>query len=572
MQRHRVKSWSFLTAALTGVPLVWGSNAAAVDITRLVGELQPSSPTLPSEFSQLRSFSKIAGNANGGYVLRVHTGSSFGDNYGMNPAIAESFLIGSSVPVSSEPFFQQFKREDAARWLNNDPADDPPGVVVGGTTYYFTEFSSVDIDNAGNLAYGASLDDTPGDDILDFSDRISSIWFNDTLIAMEGGAISDPSLAGSTYLGTNIVGMGEAGGLVFRGTYDTPSGTGYALFRQDGTAFFRSGDAIGNTGTTIEFGSFAISNSAVSQDGLHVIASVDGDDGVDYLTVDGSAVTLLNSGQTYIPDNPIGLENGARTATEQLPDNFNSPAVGAGGNWGFTGFTDDPVGDPDGDFDSVAMINGYVTFRETDVVNDENGSPITLDSAGDQVLFNNDGDVLMVWNNALILNGTVIATEGTNIVNDPFNADLRLLQPGGSISERDANGDVVIYFEGRNDTPGPFQNADTIFTLTTAFDTGAVLGDMDVNGTVDLDDVVAFVTALESRYAYTGMYGSAVEARGDINGDGLFNLSDVEPFAALVGVPASSLLAAVPEPGVLAAMLGLLPMMAGRGRGRAGAN
>ncbi|MEM7627206.1 MAG: PEP-CTERM sorting domain-containing protein [Planctomycetota bacterium] len=98
-------------------------------------------------------------------------------------------------------------------------------------------------------------------------------------------------------------------------------------------------------------------------------------------------------------------------------------------------------------------------------------------------------------------------------------------------------------------------------------------GDMNFDDTVDLDDVLAFITALEDPALYWEGYGLDPVLKGDLNGDGLFNFSDVEPFVAELGLTdpaAQGLLNLVPEPttaGLLAAgWAGLLV----RGRRRRG--
>ncbi|MEM9419660.1 MAG: hypothetical protein AAGA25_11515 [Planctomycetota bacterium] len=559
MKRIGTKRLSLVLVTLATLGV---TDRSVCQVTRVVAE---ADFVAGSQYFLIGSTSGPAGNANGGFATRLQVGSSFGDNYGSRPAEAESYLVSSILPPSSSPFFQVEKIEDQARLLNSNPSDDPPGTIVDGITYYFTQFGNVAIDNAGNLAYHAEIDDTPGSDILDYSDRIDSIWFNDTLIAREGGATTDASISGSTYTSTFLVGMGEAGGLVYRGGYTGGGFSGAALFDQSGQAFFKSGDAIGNTSTTVANSTSAFSNSAVSQDGMHTVAFTTGANGTRYLVVDGDAVTL-RTGETYVPGALIGVDNGARTATEELPTSFNSPAVGAGGYWGFTGFTDD-VADPDGDFDSVAMINGYATFRELDTIKDQSGNDIVIDGAADQVAFNSDGDVLVVWNNAVILNGTVVATVGTDITND--SADLRLFQSRASVSDRDGDGDVQIYFVGRNDSNvGGTQSNDTIYTMNTAFDTGAILGDMDINGVLDMEDICAFAIAYLDTFEYAGVYGSAAEARGDFTGDGIVDFADISGFAALLGVDDDEVLAKIPEPASAALLLTLGGLIARRTRTR----
>ncbi len=75
-----------------------------------------------------------------------------------------------------------------------------------------------------------------------------------------------------------------------------------------------------------------------------------------------------------------------------------------------------------------------------------------------------------------------------------------------------------------------------------------LLGDMNLDGTIDTADVAPFVLALTDREAYIDQYGIDPRLVGDINGDGVFDTGDVAAFVQLlVGGSAGS--AAAPEPG-----------------------
>ncbi|MEL7088996.1 MAG: hypothetical protein AAGL98_11245, partial [Planctomycetota bacterium] len=84
-------------------------------------------------------------------------------------------------------------------------------------------------------------------------------------------------------------------------------------------------------------------------------------------------------------------------------------------------------------------------------------------------------------------------------------------------------------------------------------------GDLDDDGQLTLDDVNAFVLALEDPAAYAASVGLAPTAMADFNNDGLFNLADVEGFAAQLdaaNLPGSQTLAAlVPEPTVFGGLV-----------------
>ncbi|MBX3395881.1 MAG: dockerin type I repeat-containing protein [Phycisphaerae bacterium] len=62
-----------------------------------------------------------------------------------------------------------------------------------------------------------------------------------------------------------------------------------------------------------------------------------------------------------------------------------------------------------------------------------------------------------------------------------------------------------------------------------------ILGDMDLSGTLDINDVNDFVMALIDPEAYmTGHGGESGLARGDINGDQVLDALDIQPFVELL--------------------------------------
>ncbi len=89
------------------------------------------------------------------------------------------------------------------------------------------------------------------------------------------------------------------------------------------------------------------------------------------------------------------------------------------------------------------------------------------------------------------------------------------------------------------------------------------LGDLDVNGLLDAFDADEFELALAEPDAYSAAYpGVDVSILGDINGDGVLDAFDVVHFEALLANGG----AGVPEPGVLALLMGAGVLVAGAGR------
>lgn len=97
-------------------------------------------------------------------------------------------------------------------------------------------------------------------------------------------------------------------------------------------------------------------------------------------------------------------------------------------------------------------------------------------------------------------------------------------------------------------------------------------GDMNGDGLVNLDDLNPFVEALTDRAAYDlHDYGVDADLLGDVNGDGAFNLGDVGAFRALLASASSGAAESVPEPtallmSIVAAGLTLIGRRGKRGR------
>ena len=106
---------------------------------------------------------------------------------------------------------------------------------------------------------------------------------------------------------------------------------------------------------------------------------------------------------------------------------------------------------------------------------------------------------------------------------------------------------------------GPASPLNPTHLSLTAFELALLLGDMNLDGTVDTADVAPFVLALTNPQGYMAQFGvdeATMTALGDINQDGAFDTADVAPFVQLLvgGGPQS-----VPEPGSLALLsLGVL--------------
>ncbi|MEM7625459.1 MAG: Type 1 glutamine amidotransferase-like domain-containing protein [Planctomycetota bacterium] len=125
-------------------------------------------------------------------------------------------------------------------------------------------------------------------------------------------------------------------------------------------------------------------------------------------------------------------------------------------------------------------------------------------------------------------------------------------------------GDVFDFttFTAADGVGGPFSYnvVNGVLSVGPAIDPPSPLaGDMNTDGTVDLNDVLAFVAALEDPAGYAATFGRPAAEHGDLNGDGIFNLNDARPFAELFDDASTPRVLAqiIPEPATVGWLAGL---------------
>jgi hypothetical protein len=85
--------------------------------------------------------------------------------------------------------------------------------------------------------------------------------------------------------------------------------------------------------------------------------------------------------------------------------------------------------------------------------------------------------------------------------------------------------------------------------ITVATGGGPLIGDMDIDGDVDFDDIAGFVLGLNDPAAYQAMFGSPPVTHGDTDMNGSFDFDDITGFVSLLGAtPVVDSAHAVPEP------------------------
>lgn len=123
------------------------------------------------------------------------------------------------------------------------------------------------------------------------------------------------------------------------------------------------------------------------------------------------------------------------------------------------------------------------------------------------------------------------------------------------------------FFAGPNDVY--FVSLSTTGLVERTFTLGQMLGDMDLDGDVDFDDVAAFVLGLRSSAEYEDVYGVPPVTRGDLDGSGRFDFDDIDEFVALLRRASQRAAGQIPEPAA-ARLAALAIVLCGTCRSRRG--
>jgi hypothetical protein len=93
---------------------------------------------------------------------------------------------------------------------------------------------------------------------------------------------------------------------------------------------------------------------------------------------------------------------------------------------------------------------------------------------------------------------------------------------------------------------GPsFEGSDSGFRVASIPELAGPLGDLDLDGEVDFDDIPACVLGLSEPGEYEATFGVPPVLKGDIDEDGDFDFDDIPGFVDLLS---PGVLHAVPEP------------------------
>ncbi|MEX2545860.1 MAG: hypothetical protein WD316_12100 [Phycisphaeraceae bacterium] len=332
-----------------------------------------------------------------------------------------------------------------------------------------------------------------------------------------------------------------AGDLVY---HDAGAPAGHAVFDiAAGGDVLREGRRVGIHGdaeTVINLGgSFTTNARSPAQlgDGLH-------------------ASTLNMLGGT--PGAPVSIEAAAHV------DDAIAPATYALGRL--------RIGAPDGAA-HVMIVNDWINDGRVAI----NAAGDASRTSDDEVLITNH--LAIAAGSVLDLNGQTAVVHGSLAIDPAGTLDLNtgsLLDTGDIVAGFIGVGDQVSAWTALADRVVDSFNPGASFAATydagrTYWRVGAasamLLGDMNLDGSVDAVDVAPFVLALTNPGAYEGQHGIDPVLVGDINEDGAFDAVDVAPFVHLLvtGTP-------VPEPAATTLLTLAGAMLVGRRRRGASAS
>ena len=313
-----------------------------------------------------------------------------------------------------------------------------------------TSFESfVGISNAGQIAYSASTDN-----IATGQTALDSVWLDDALLQNEEDAVAAAPGEFSSFNSRPGI---TAGGTPYwvGGLTDTAGGTTVdrGLFF-DGNLLLRGNDDVGvaepvavGSGISFSYRFSALGTNYISP--INVQSPTTNDQ---LVAINGTVVSIggrsLREGiRVPATVGGAGIENW---------DNFDFVSINEAGDYFVTG-------DTDGTFvrDEFVLINGRTVLREGDLID---GSRV--DGAIEGGMMNEDRDWAMVWDisdldgsnsrEALIVNGEVVLVEGdqvdwnndgfVDLADDGFTITDFFGISSLSLSDRDTNGDVTVYF------------------------------------------------------------------------------------------------------------------------------
>ncbi len=315
--------------------------------------------------------------------------------------------------------------------------------------YEQTSFESFfGLSDAGEVAYSPS-----GTDTVTMTTSIEAVFIDDVPVLIE----FQPTLGLPGQFWT----FGSrptitADGIPFwvGGFADTPGATtqGRGLFRGLGQVpLLVPGDVVTDLPFPLDDAATVSFDYRVSEFGTNYIAEVQMESGS--MTNDGAMVIngdgLLVDGSVVREGDPVPAAAGGLAGENW--DNFDLFGINEAGDYLITGDTDAAAAN-----NEIVVVNGQIIHREGDALS---GATLTGSITG--AALNEDGDVAFIWQiesdagaiEALFLNGGLLLEEGDQVdMNNDGVVDNDFVEFSGisalSMSDRDADGNVKLYFTG----------------------------------------------------------------------------------------------------------------------------
>ena len=410
-----------------GLVVAVAGTAGAQPATVLIQEGLPLPGGDPGQ--PISSISTSATNHSGGYAFTVVTsnaGTSISNVWG-------SLTGGAGALIRSEGTFGIYQQTSFETFFG-----------IGATTVAYSPISN-NTDSGSTSLDGVFLNDTPiavEEEVYPFD---PGYWWS---FGSRPGSTAD----GIPYFVGGITDV-QGGSTDNRGLF-------YGL---DAAPRLLGGDMIVGLPDPVVTGSAGISfDYRVSAYGTHYIAEVGTNTGStnndNAMAIDGAVIMI--DGMPVVEASPVPATAGGLPGENW--DNFDSEGISEDGHFMFTG-------DTDGDIvtDEFVLVDGQIVLREGDMID---GHQIT--GSIENAYMNAQGDYAVVWDvvdgggslEALFFNGELMLMQGDYIdvdgngVPDP---DAVLTGFTGiaslSISDRDPDGVVTIYFVGDVDVTPPGQ-------------------------------------------------------------------------------------------------------------------
>lgn len=391
------------------------------------------------------------------------------------------------------------------------------------------------LSESGHLIYSASCNHIPTNTTRD------TMWLDDTLLM--AGTDPMPAPIDNLFSSSNNrpgFWLDETPHWITL-TSTTPGGSSNnsaLLVGNPPSVLLKGGDTVDGGNLTLASATNAISNPyRFSRSGNHYILDVrlTGSSTTDHLMViDGNSISI--DSMIVRKGTPVAPAAGGLPGENW--ENFDFNNITDDGEWFLTGDTSAAT-----TVDEFVMKNGVIILREGDVIGSD-----TINGAIDAAFMNPQGDWAAAWRvntvdglkEVLFYNGEIVLREddpvdwnGDGVIDAGDNngklADFLATNILLAVSDRDANGNVDIYFFADIDfagTPASTDDLQGFFKLRIPAPINCTRGDANGDAAVTVDDIDAFAALLLDPDSATPTDFCAIDMNNDAALDGL----DVDGF------------------------------------------